>query len=83
MLTINVYIVGDSVSGRRQGLFKITKKTGIEFGATAMDGLSRHGYFQLADDGAWVFTKGAWQRAESDNLRFADQQYVTNIEEMI
>ncbi len=98
MITIDVYIVGDSISGRRQGLNKITKgvwsiwqeKAGLEM---VMKQLAKDGFVRLMyeldgitpkNDSPWVFTKGAWKRAENDpGFRLTEGQYAVNIKEMI
>ena len=102
MITIDVYIVGDSISGRRQGLNKIAKGSDYGWDEMAMEWLSKNGYFQLihpgnapinyakgaaqvirGDDSPWVFTEGAWRRAEADpGFQLIAEQYAVNLKEM-
>ena len=83
MSTIYVYLIGDSLSGRRQGMNKIEAKTGIAIDPDKHAGrLAVVGYFKLADD-AYVFTKSAWKRSDADpEFRLTDGQYAVQIEEM-
>ncbi len=86
MVTIDVYIVGDSISGRRQGINRIIKDHGLQdtYNAlfdTTMDTIGDLGY---ANHGlGWVFTKSAWKKAENDpGFRLIAGQYAVNIKEM-
>ncbi len=84
MLTITVYIVGDSMSGRRQGLSRI-KDLDIDR-AGVLDVLAANGCYRYNDDpkSPWVFTRSAWKRFDADPAqRLADKQHGVKIEEMI
>lgn len=89
--TIDVYIVGDSISGRRQGLNKMYRAWPLPVDkdimvATMMDELARDGYSKRdsLSEGYWIFTKSAWKRAQQDpEFRLSDGQYTVNVKEMI
>lgn len=93
MVTLNVYIIGDSISHRRHGLVNLSKKVGDrKWLDSEMDLLANPGYFKfqlpkIPESGhawVWVFTKSAWKRAQSDDsFRLIDKQYSVNVEEMI
>jgi len=93
LLTITVYIVGDSISKRRQGLNKIA--IDIKYRAPllisepysrAMYFLHEIGYFRIGIDdeiSPWIFTKAAWKKAQHDlEFRLTDKQYTVNVKEM-
>ena len=92
MITIDVCIVGDSISGRRQGLNKIGCMLVIpeKWMESSMDALAKDGYinikFKVSDHEErkfWVFTKSGWKRAENDpEFRLTEGQYAVNIMEM-
>lgn len=82
---IDVYIVGDSISGRRQGLNKIAAETNISFKMLETIKTLSEGYFNVtkAPEGPWIFTRDAWKRAKSDpNFRLAEGQYGVNVKDM-
>ncbi len=93
LTTIDVYIVGDSISGRRHGLNRIAKEKGEDPLADdfwdadlCTDGVSfkRTGGKGLIDIPIfWVFTKSAWKRAENDpEFRLIEGQYAVNLQDM-
>ena len=88
LLTITVYIIGDSISGRRQGLRRVTEAIGFVVGTEGqMVLLANQGGFPLElGDGtiAWVFTKSGWKRFDADPVqRLANKQHIVKIEEMV
>ena len=88
MTTIDVYIVGDSISGRRHGLAKVSRGLDAKWDIAAMGMLlASDGYFGFGDkDGrpaSWVFTKSAWKRAEADHeFRLTEGQYAVNLKDL-
>ncbi len=87
LTTIDVYIVGDSISGRRQGLSRITMliSYGVGNDKDRAD-MDKQGYFEFTKPGhskAYVFTKSAWKRAENDpEFRLIEGQYAVNLQDM-
>ncbi|HEC61589.1 MAG TPA: hypothetical protein ENI27_04975 [bacterium] len=89
MLTVTVYVLGNSMSKQRQGL------------STFGDGLcpmpsirekliSNPGYFIFTDtkgdpckNGPWVFTKAAWEKYQADpQFPLAEGQHITEVKEL-
>ncbi len=57
--TVIIYIIGDSHSGRRQGLNRIYKEHKFSF-PLANESLDLSGYVNI--EKAWIFTKSAWKK---------------------
>jgi len=99
LTAIDVYIVGDSISGRRQGLNRVLAQVGRlkcmssdEWMAGTMGELAKSGYISFRHDydtktiqeKSWIFTKSAWKRAEGNpEFRLTEGQYAVNLKGMI
>jgi len=71
--TVTVYIVGDSHSGRRQGLNKIFKKHEFSF-PLVNESMDAMGYVNISV--AWIFTISAWKRfKDGETIPLSDKAH--------
>jgi len=90
LLTVTVYVLGNSLSKQRQGLHQVSDKEIIDKGLMAWDtddfaaneqALKLFGYFDLP--GAWVFTKTAWEKHQANpDFPLADGQHSVDVKEL-
>ena len=92
--TATVYVLGNSLSKRRQGMNKIKEETAAWYlwGSTekAMHMISQAGYLAFSGgggvpytDGPWIFTKAAWEKYQADpQFPLAEGQHLTEVKEL-
>jgi hypothetical protein len=86
MTTIDVYLVGNSMSGMRQGLRKVLKVIDVSLKQGDYD-LASQGFHETGGlegpEEPWIFTKLQWEKVSTGtDFRLMEGQYTVNLVDM-